>query len=110
MAAEVGRGANPPAPASLTIRVVWSPTALREVARIFDYLVRFNPAAARKVANALMVAGESLRSTPNRGRPVPNTTMRELITAYPYIIRDRVTPKEVRVLRVRHTSRRPTNP
>jgi plasmid stabilization system protein ParE len=36
--------------------------------------------------------------------------MRELTTAYPYIIRYRVTRNTVRVLRVRQTSRRPTKP
>jgi plasmid stabilization system protein ParE len=37
--------------------------------------------------------------------------MRELITDYPYIIRYRIVrDEEVRILRVRHTSRRPTDP
>jgi plasmid stabilization system protein ParE len=37
--------------------------------------------------------------------------MRELTTDYPYLIRDRVTRDgTVRILRVRHTSRRPTRP
>jgi plasmid stabilization system protein ParE len=36
--------------------------------------------------------------------------MRELVTCYPYIIRYRVQGDIVMILRVRHTSRRPTNP
>ncbi len=37
--------------------------------------------------------------------------MRELVTDYPYIIRYRVARDgTVRILRVRHMSRRPTNP
>jgi plasmid stabilization system protein ParE len=36
--------------------------------------------------------------------------MRELVTNYPYIIRYRVVGNTVRILRVRHMSRRPTNP
>ncbi len=37
--------------------------------------------------------------------------MRELVTTYPYIIRYRMLrDDEVHILRVRHTSRRPTNP
>jgi len=36
--------------------------------------------------------------------------MRELVTAYPYIIRHSIDGDIVVILRVRHTSRRPTNP
>lgn len=92
------------------MKVIWSPSALREVARVFDYLADFNPRAARDVSAALIEAGDSLANFPHRGRPVPNTQMRELVTTYPYIIRYRVARDEVRILRVRHTSRRPTNP
>lgn len=92
------------------MRVVWSPSALREVARVFDYLVAFNPRAAAEVSNGLIAAGDSLMHFPHRGRPVANTGKRELITSYPYIIRYRIVRDEVRILRVRHTSRRPTNP
>ena len=34
--------------------------------------------------------------------------MRDLVTAFPYIVRYRVVRETVRVLRVRHTSHRPT--
>jgi toxin ParE1/3/4 len=93
------------------VRVIWSPSALREVARATDYLMDFNPAAAVRLAEGLLAAGDSLANFPHRGRRVSNTDMRELITDYPYIIRYRIVPdEEVRILRVRHTSRRPTNP
>ena len=36
--------------------------------------------------------------------------MRELATCYPYVIRYRVDGKTVVILRIRHTSRRPTTP
>ncbi|HEX3990971.1 MAG TPA: type II toxin-antitoxin system RelE/ParE family toxin [Acetobacteraceae bacterium] len=39
---------------------------------------------------------------------MPGTDTRELVTAYPYIIRYRIVGDQVRILRVRHTSRRPT--
>jgi len=92
------------------VRVVWSPLAVREIARIFEYLFEFNPRAAEHVAHALVEAGESLSRFPRRGRLVARTDKRELVTAYPYVIRYRVAGDVVRVLRVRHTSRRPTNP
>jgi toxin ParE1/3/4 len=57
-----------------------------------------------------MAAGNSLEHFLHRGRSVPRTDMRELVTAYPYVIRYRVVGDVVRILRVRHTSRRPTNP
>ncbi len=88
--------------------VVWSPLALRQLASIFDYLDELNPQAAAQVSASLIVAGDSLTSFPHRGRPVPRTEMRELVTTYPYVIRYRIVRDEVRILRVRHTARRLT--
>ncbi len=91
--------------------VVWSDTALVQVDVIGAYIEQFNPKAAGEVAAALIAAGSSLGNFPHRGRPVPGTAMRELmIASYPYIIRYRIVRDSVRILRVRHTSRRPTNP
>lgn len=92
------------------MHVIWSPSALREIARASDYLVDFNPRAAVRLAEALLAAGDSLANFPYRGRIVTGTGMRELVTAYPYIIRYRIIRGDVRILRVRHTSRRPTDP
>jgi toxin ParE1/3/4 len=92
------------------VRVIWSPSALREVARATDYLMEFNPRAAIKLAEGLLSAGDGLVDFPYRGRVVPGTTMRELVTDYPYIVRYRIVRDDVRILRVRHTSRRPTHP
>jgi toxin ParE1/3/4 len=66
----------------------------------------FNPRAAVELANGLIAAGESLANFPHRGRLVPNTDIRELVTAYPYIIRYRIIRDEA--VRVRHTVRRAT--
>ena len=90
------------------MQVIGSPAALRQVARVYDYLVDFNPKAAAEVADALIAAGDSLENFPHRGRPVPNSTMRELVTRYPYIVRYRIVRDTVRILRIRHTSRSPT--
>jgi addiction module RelE/StbE family toxin len=90
--------------------VIWTEAALANVRAIRAYIEQFNPAAARKLAGALVAAGDSLRHSPHRGRPVRNTDMRELVTSYPYIIRYSVIDDTVVILRVRHTSRRPTNP
>ena len=45
-----------------------------------------------------------------RGRPVPGTDLREVVTDYPYIIRYSIIGNTLRILRIRQTSRRPTNP
>jgi addiction module RelE/StbE family toxin len=92
------------------MQVVWTATALRGLLRTYDYLSDFNPIAATQVIRALREAGESLAQFPYRGRPVAGTTMREAVTAYPYIIRYRVDGSRVLILRIRHTSRRPTTP
>ncbi len=92
-------------------QVVWSDTALTQVDVIGAYIEQFNPKAAADVASALISAGDSPANFPHRGRIMPGTTMRELVIAvYPYVIRDRIANDTVRILRVRHTSRRPTNP
>jgi addiction module RelE/StbE family toxin len=92
------------------VRVIWSPTALRNVTHAYEYLEDFNPYAAKALAEALLAAGDSLENFPHRGRNVPGTDLRELVTAYPYVIRYRIVRDTVRILRVRHTARRPTKP
>jgi toxin ParE1/3/4 len=90
------------------MQVVWTAAAAQGVWRAYQYLNERNPRAARDLAEALYAAGDSLADLPNRGRPVPGTRIRELVTTPPYIIRYRVSGDTVVILRVRHTSRRPT--
>jgi toxin ParE1/3/4 len=92
------------------VRVVWTRAALRGVQRAHDYLFDFNPQAAARLAEVLLEAGEGLVSFPHRGRPVRGTAMRELVSVHPYIIRYRIAGDDVVILRIRHTSRRPTKP
>jgi plasmid stabilization system protein ParE len=91
-------------------RAVWTPYALSNVQAIKADLAEFNPRAARAVAERLVEAGNGLALFPHRGRPVPGTDMRELVSVNPCIIRDRVTRDEVAILRGRHSARRPTKP
>ena len=92
------------------MRVVWTVRALGGIAIAYEYIFGFNPRAAMQVAQGLLDAADSLANFPHRGRPVGKTGMRELVTSYPYVIRYRVTGDRVVIPRVRHTSRRPTNP
>ena len=92
------------------MHVVWTRTAVRQIQRVYDYIVEFNPSAAAQVAETLRDEANHLVHFPERGRPVPGTALRELVSTYPYIIRYRIDGDTVVILRVRHTSRRPTNP
>jgi toxin ParE1/3/4 len=88
------------------VRVIWSPSALRDIRHIYNYIARFNPRAAEDLAHQLAAAGDSLENFPQRGRPVPGTNLREWPLVYPYIIRYRIAGDHVRILRVRHGMRR----
>jgi plasmid stabilization system protein ParE len=92
------------------MRVVWTLTATRAVEHAYEYLNDFNPRPARHLAESLFAAGDGLVEFPLRGRKVPKTELRELVTAHPYIIRYRIDGEVVVILRVRHGSRRPINP
>jgi toxin ParE1/3/4 len=90
--------------------VVWTAESLANLRAIRAYIEQFNPAAAETVASRLINACQSLRSASFRGRPVPGTTIREVVAYNPYVIRYRVTGGKVVILRIRHSSRRPTQP
>jgi addiction module RelE/StbE family toxin len=90
--------------------VIWTEAAVANLRAIRAYIEQFNPAAARRLAAELIATGENLASYPDRGRPVQNTGMRELVTSHPYIVRYRVVGDIVVILRIRHSSRRPTEP
>jgi len=92
------------------MQVVWTEPALDEIDSVYTYFAEFNLQAAMNVAVALRAAGDSLETFPHRGRPVSGTAMRELIAPYRFLIRYRVTGDTVVILRVRHASRRPTQP
>ena len=92
------------------IEVVWTEPALAHLRAIRAYIEQFNPKAARDVAASLKALGDSLQQFPHRGRPVPGTALREIVSTYPYIIRYLIDGDTVAILRVRHSARRPTNP
>jgi plasmid stabilization system protein ParE len=47
------------------MKVIWSPSALREIEQIFDYFADLNPGAASKVLESLVDAADRLVSFPN---------------------------------------------
>jgi toxin ParE1/3/4 len=62
------------------------------------------------MAAQIIEAGNRLGNFPYRGRLVPGTQLRETTLARPYVIRYRIEPNRVVILRVRHGARRPTRP
>jgi len=58
------------------VRIVWSPSALRDIRHIYRYVARFNRRAAEDLARDLVAAGDSLETFPQRGRSVPGTNLR----------------------------------
>jgi plasmid stabilization system protein ParE len=92
------------------MQVVWTKAALRGLWHAFDYLSEINPRAAAHLADSLLAAGDSLVNFPLRGRPVPKTAFRELLTVPPYVIRYQIIGNEALILRVRHAAQRPTEP
>ena len=87
--------------------VVWTYSAVVDLEDIRRYIGTFNPHAAQRLAARLIAVGKGLVTFPDRGRPVPDTGLREATVVYPYIIRYRVDRDRVVILRVRYGMRRP---
>ena len=66
--------------------VVWTARALANIQAIRDYIAQFNFAAANRLAERLIAAGNRLEMFPHRGRPVPGTTMREIVAVNPSVV------------------------
>ena len=92
------------------MRVRWLRTALRNLDEEATYIATDDLAAARLVVERVLNAVAQLSNHPDLGRPgrVPGT--RELVVSDTrYIVPYRVRAKEIQILRVFHTSRRPPN-
>ena len=88
------------------IRVFWPDEVLAQVDQIIAYIDVFNPVAARRLGDRLVALGESLATSPRRGRPAPDGT-RELVTVRPYVLRYEIQAEMVVILHIRHSARRP---
>ena len=87
-------------------RLIWSTDAIGDLRAIRSYIAETNPAAASRVAAALMRAANGLAAFPERARAV-RPGVRELTTVRPYVIRYAVLAEEVRITGIRHSARRP---
>lgn len=89
------------------MKVVWIVRAVEDRRNIFNYVAERNAPAAARLDEALLLAGDSLATFPNRGRPglVPGT--RELVAVPPYLLIYEVdaAADTVLILRVWHGAR-----
>ena len=90
-------------------QVIWSGSALEEIALIRYYIAQFDPTAANRLANKLQDAGDRLENFPRRGRALGGG-VRQLSLIWPYVIPYEIVGDEVHILRVRHGARRNTPP
>lgn len=81
--------------------IVWTEDAVAHLEAIVGYIEVFNPAAAARLGERLIEVADSLAEFPERGRGAGNG-MREMTTVWPYILRYRVEPERVIILRIRH--------
>jgi plasmid stabilization system protein ParE len=54
--------------------VIWLPDALKDLDRQFEFLNERDPQVASRAVRAILGAGASLASLPERGTAIPKTT------------------------------------
>jgi toxin ParE1/3/4 len=81
--------------------------AFQHIAAAEEFISRKNPAAARKVAEAIYKTAEKLETFPDIGKPGRVSGTRELpLTKYPYTLVYRVRPSKVIIYAVMHHARK----
>jgi len=88
-------------------RLIWTPSALLDMQRLYRFLVVKNPDAARRAVKAIRQGVKVLEQQPKVGRPVEDmdNEYRDWIIDFGdsgYVARYRVDPQFVSVLAVRH--------
>jgi toxin ParE1/3/4 len=94
----MGNGSRASSPA---VEVVFTVAAAADITWVRSYIGRFNPGAARRIAERLKSAAQGLAEYPEIGRLRPDGT-RELVAVTPYVIVYDVGPDRVTILRVWH--------
>lgn len=87
--------------------LVWLPGAVRDVARLRDFIQSDNPQAARRAATRIKAAVAELKRNPSIGRPVADApSFRELLIPFGdgnYVLRYREDGNRLALVRVRHS-------
>lgn len=84
------------------MQIVFSPEAVEDLAAIRSYIGDRNPAAASRIAVALVAACDRLEHLPERGRPGQVAGTREITVIWPYVIVYRIAPEFVEIVRIWH--------
>jgi len=85
---------------------IWTQGALEELDAIHAYIDQFNPLAAELMSIRLKQLAASLRTAPDRGRPI-SLGQRQLAVVKPYLMRYQRNGDTIYILEVRHSSREP---
>ena len=92
------------------MRVTYSPRALAQLEQIFNYIAAEDPTTAAVVVTRIGNLASLLSEHPYIGRPTDKAGVHVLsVPRYPYVLfyKVMVETDEIRILRVRHTARRP---
>lgn len=90
------------------MRVRYTPRARSDLQAIYDYLDQVSPASARMVKQTLERRIGLLGDIPFIAPATEEQGVYELsIVRYPYKVYNRIENDEVRIVHIRHTSRRP---
>jgi len=87
--------------------IVWFPEAVKDVARLREFILKKNPGAAARAASRIKEAVQILADNPEAGKPVEELLpFRELFIPFgngSYVIRYREETNRVVIVRVRHS-------
>lgn len=86
------------------MKIVWPPLAIERAEEIIDYIAQDKPSAAENWIETVFPKVETLESSPETGRIVPeigNSQFRELIYGN-YRIVYRIDQKQISVFTIRH--------
>lgn len=86
--------------------LIWAKSAVKGLTRIRKFLAKESPSAAKRAAEAILNASQSLRKNPNVGKPVidlpPYRDLFIRFGAAGYVMRYRVHLDTVYVVHLRH--------
>jgi len=88
------------------MRIIWSPLAIERAKEIVDYIAQDKPSAAENWIETVFSKVETLESSPELGRTLPeigNPKFREIIYGN-YRIVYRIEQKQISILTIRHGS------
>lgn len=90
---------------------VWTPTAIAELKKAFEYISQDSLQSAKKVVDEITTLADKLPEQPEMFPPDKykkgNDGSWRAFEMFHYRISYRITKKEIRIIRMRHTSRSP---